>query len=347
MNSKTTFIKRCAGKFFQATLWFSVAFGFLWAIGAVYYLTYLPRIVATVLAMGLVGGAGYWAKTTTEPRKWRQKLAACCAVVYIATLPQQPSNQRNWAADNQQLAVVEKEGDRARIVNFRSNEYRSETDFDVHYGDLNFDVSSLKQVWFIVQRFTALEGIAHNFLTFEYTKNSKPAYFSVSVEIRRETDEAFSPVRGLYRQYELIYVVSTEQDEIGMRTVLRPDDRVYMYKVNADSQQVQQLFLDVADRINKLKETPEFYHSLLNNCTNNIVTHTYQLTPEPINWLDPRIVAPGYADRFAFANGLIGDPSESFEALRVRSRIDEVARKAGITPDFSANIRRLSAKPQP
>lgn len=340
MKTATTFVKHIAGLVFQAALWISVVCGFAWAVGSVYFLTYLPRRIAPVLAVAFAGAAFCWARKSPARQTRRQRLAACIVAAWVATMPQQPSNQRDWAEDNLQLAHVQTDGDQVTIVNFRNNVYRSESDFDVNFENLEFDISRIRRVWFVVQRFTTMEGIAHNFLTFEYTRDSKLAYFSVSVEIRREKEESFSPVRGLYRQYELIYVVSSEQDEIGMRTVLRPEDRVFMYEVNANAGQVQQLFTDIADRINSLEDSPEFYHSLLNNCTNNIVTHTYKLTAEPINWLDPRIVAPGYADRFAFAHGLVGKDTESFDALQARCRIDEIARSVGIGPDFSAQIRR-------
>ena len=207
-------------------------------------------------------------------------------------------------------------------------------------GEFEFQLDQLTDVWFLVQRFTALEGLAHTFITFRVTTPEGPKFFSVSVEIRREKGEIYSPVQGMYRQYELIYVFGSEEDLIGVRTVNRPNDRVFMYHVNASPSQVQTLFKEIAKRANKLNEAPEFYNTFLNNCTNNIVRHTYQLTPEPINWLDPRIVLPGFSDRFAFANDLIGDRNQTFVELSEASRIDERARNHGIEPGFSEAIRR-------
>ena len=112
-----------------------------------------------------------------------------------------------------------------------------------------------------------------------------------------------------------------------------------MYEVNATPQQVQRLFVDVARRINKLSDKPEFYHTFLNNCTNGIVYHTYELTPEPINWLDPRIVMPGYSDRFAYAERLIGSDQQTFAELQQQARIDAVARRIGLGEGFSAKLR--------
>ena len=325
----------------QFVLWCSVVCGFSWAVGAVCFFTLLPGWLSGCLAIAVVALAAVLFRRQSNWRAFRQSLALIVVCVYAVHLLQRPSTTRNWAADNAEAAEVVVTGDNVFISSFRNNVYRSAGDFDVRYEDFDFQLSQLDKAWFVVQRFTALEGIAHNFLTFRINEGATSRYFSVSAEIRREEGESFSPVAGLYRQYELIYVIADERDQIGMRTVPRPDDRVFLYPVNATAQQIQQLFQDMAGRINKLKDQPEFYHSLLNNCTNNIVLHTYKLTPEPINWLDPRIVAPGYADRVAFAWHLIGDKSQSFERLQKKSRIDEVARQSGITDDFSLRIRGL------
>jgi hypothetical protein len=335
-------IKRCLLRCLGAVVWCSVFAGFVWAVGAIYYFRYVPIAIGIPLAVTYTLSVAIAFFRIPQKRMWLQKVSASIVVIYIITLTQQPSHDRSWEADNKIMPLVEILEDRVSISGFRNNVYRSSTDFDVSYSDLEFDVSQLKQVWFVVQRFTALEGLSHNFLTFSYDSGTTTRYFSVSVEIRRELGEQFDPVKGLYRQYELIYVIADEQDEIGSRTVFRPEDRVYMYPVQASPIQVQQLFRDIAERVNHLAASPEFYHSLLNNCTNNIVFHTYKLTPEPINWLDFRIVIPGYADRFAFSKQLIDTNTKSFPDLQQQCRIDEIARAAGITTDFSTDIRKIT-----
>ena len=78
----------------------------------------------------------------------------------------------------------------------------------------------------------------------------------------------------------------------------------------------------------------------LSVAANGITRQTYELTPEPINWLDPRIVMPGFSDSFAFENGLIGDaPNQTFEQIKRNARIDVRARELGIIEDFSLKIR--------
>ena len=315
----------------------------LWAAGAIYYLAFLPKPVAGLLAAVYLIASVVSLFRTKDKRLWLRHIAASVVVVYLLTLFHRPSHNRDWAADNAVMPEIDIDANTVNVSGVRHSVYDSDTQVEVNYSNLTFPLSQLKKVWFVVHRFTAFEGIAHNFLTFSFDTEDGPAYFSVSAEIRREQGEQFSPIKGLYRQYEMIYVIADERDEIGSRAILRSDDRVYMYPVNATEHQVQALFLDIASRVQRLADEPEFYHSLLNNCTNNIVFHTYKLTPEPINWLDPQIVIPGYADRFAYSKRLIGHGVDDFELVQQKFRIDDVIRRFGITANFSFDIRDNAA----
>lgn len=317
----------------------SVCTGLIWAVGAIYYMAILPSILSAPLSVAYLAVILYLFFQVPRKRNWLSIAAASIASIYLISLLYQPSTDRSWDPDHQEMAFIDFQDGQVTVNNFRSNQYRTDSDYDVHFGEFQFPIDQLTDVWFLVQRFTPMEGMAHTFITFGLTTPQGPKYISVSVEIRREAGETYSPIRGLYRQYELIYVLGDEKDLIGVRTVMRPNDRVFMYRVNASAAQVQQLFREIAVRTNQLKQRPEFYNTLVNNCTNNIVRHTYRLTPEPINWLDPRIVLPGYSDRFAFAQGLIGQGQKTFEELATQSRIDPQAKRFGIRPGFSSAIR--------
>lgn len=336
--------KQCIGAIaYQLLVWFArtcVLVLFLWSIGALYYWFSVPHPARIVLALAYVIGAAYLFRRIPRRRHWFTMVAGSIIIVYLLTLTQRPSNDRDWIAEQAHAPVIAISDDAVSIKNYRDNLHRSETDFDVRYRDVSFQLSEIKAVWFIVQKFSALEGLAHTFISFELDRDIEPGYFSVSVEVRREKGEVYSPLRGLYRMYEVIYVIGDERDIIGKRTVMRPNDRVWMYRVNAAPNESQQLFVDIAQQANKLQTSPEFYHTILQNCTNEIVTHTYELTPEPINWLDPRIVLPGFSGRFAHSQGLVGKPGQSFQQLQQQSQIDTIAQEVGLTPEFSDAIRK-------
>lgn len=319
-------------------VWSVVLIGFAWSIGAVRFLTYLPEWIAVAIAVvyGCMGLALLW--RANPKRRWLRYAGVAWLVVYSLSLLQQPSNDREWAIDHSRLSTIDIVDDEVTIHDLRMFRYETETDFkSTDWRDVRFRLSDVTSVWFGVQRFTSLEGIAHTFLCFQI-RDAEPEYICVSVEIRRETDEGFSPVRGMYRQFELIYVISDEPDEVVMRTVHRPDDRVYLFPVNANAKLAQMLFVDIAQRVNGLAQHPEFYNSFTSNCTNNIAAHTRELDPD-VSLLDWRIVIPGYSDRFAWSKGLVGESGESFTSVRDRYRIDEIARKFGDRDGFSEAIR--------
>ena len=336
MQAVTKTIRLCL----MAFAWFSVTIFFLWSIGAIWHFDLLPRPIGPILAIITLVAAIVLLFRLARKSMWLTYGGTAIIVIWLVTLLQQPTHDRQWAKDQKVLTAIAIDNEDVTIENFRNCVYRSESDYDVHRSDFEFKLTDLSKVWFIVQRFSPAEGLAHVFLSFEIeNEENKKRHFAVSVEIRREEDESFSPTQGLYREYELNYIFGDERDLIGVRTVMRPDDRLFMYPVNATPKQVQELFCSMADRTNQIQDRPEFYHTLLNNCMNGILRHTSQLTPEEISWFDSRIVMPGYSDRFAFERNIIGTAGQSFEDLKQASRIDQRARDHGIGSGFSEAIR--------
>ena len=336
-----------ANALLRAVLWTSVSTFVAWSAGALFFHTSFPFFVRCLLFAAYLATVVFVLRRMPRRRRL-SALAASIIFVYLLTLIQRPSNQREWASEQARIPSVEIDGNEIVIRNFRHAQYERQPEgrpkATVEWRDFHFQKSAIAGVSFLVQKFSPLEGLAHTFLSFRIDDKDGPRYFAVSVEIRREQHEEYSPLRGMYRQFELMYVIGDERDLIGVRTNIRKHDRVYMYPVNATPEQAQSLFLDIANRVNALNRQPQFYNTFLNNCTNSIVLHTYRLTPEPINWLDPRIVLPGYSDRFAFQQQLIGQGESSIAELRRERRIDQRAQRAGLTDTFSADIRERPAK---
>jgi len=90
-------------------------------------------------------------------------------------------------------------------------------------------------------------------------------------------------------------------------------------------------------RANDLAEHPEFYNSLTNTCTTNLVRHVNALMPGRIP-LHPAVFLPGYSDRFAYKLGLI-DTNLPFEKAREFFHINSRAEKFANDPQFSLRIR--------
>ncbi len=92
----------------------------------------------------------------------------------------------------------------------------------------------------------------------------------MSIETRDVVGQTYSAVRGFFRQYELIYIVSDERDVVRLRTNFRKDEEVYIFRTTVPPALARQIFLDYLERVNELHNTPEWYNALTNNCTTNI-----------------------------------------------------------------------------
>jgi hypothetical protein len=267
----------------------------------------------------------------------RRALTVCATVCLIAFLTGcatlQASNQRNWTADHEQLASADFQGNQVTIHNIRNCVYSTAEDYVLRYYDKTFDLDTIQSVDFIIVPFADMPQIAHVMLSFGFENDE---YVCVSVEIRREKGEKYSPVAGFLRQYELMYVVGDERDLIQLRTVHRLDD-VYVYRTRARPEQARLLLVDMLERANKLTREPEFYNTATNNCTTNVVNHINKLWPNRIAY-NVQLILPGYSDRMAYALGLL-DTSKSFEETRAAARVNRLAYVHRDSPRFSAMIR--------
>jgi len=183
-------------------------------------------------------------------------LAIVVLLVYI--LLQKPSNNKDWNDDQRVLPFADKVGNLVTVHNIRNFNYRSTNDFDVAYYDKTFDLDKIKTIDYIVEPFSKWQGLAHTFLSFGFeNEKGEMDYVAISVEIRKEKGESFSPWKGMARQFELMYVVADENDVIKLRTNYRKDN-VYLYPINTFTEKKQLLFWDMLDRANQLKDHPEF-----------------------------------------------------------------------------------------
>lgn len=244
-----------------------------------------------------------------------------------------PSNDREWSPDQRVLPRAEFDGSRVTIRNIRNIEYRSTADFTVRHYDRTFDLAALESVWFLVEPFEGLQGPAHTLVSFGFGGNE---FVAISVEIRKEIGESFSPLLGVLKRYELMYVVADERDVIKLRSNYRRDT-VYLYPVRTTLERQRRMFVEMLERANSLADRPEFYNTLTNTCTTNIVRHVNTIAPRRVP-LSYKVLLPAYADELAHSLGLIDSDLPLPEARR-RFRINERAERFADDPEFSRRIR--------
>jgi hypothetical protein len=226
------------------------------------------------------------------------------------------------------------EGSRVRIEGFRDWDWHSPSEPVARFETREYDLDRIESVWYVVAPFDReWRGPAHSFLSFGFADSQ---YVSISVEARREVGETYSIAGGLLKRFEILYVVGDERDLIGQR-VFRNDDEVLVYPVRATHDAIRALFVEMLERANQLADQPEFYGTLRNNCTTNILRHVNRLAPEPIPF-GPRVLLPGWSDGLALERGLL-DTELPLAAARERFRVNDRVRRFIARPDFSTAIR--------
>ena len=249
-----------------------------------------------------------------------------------------PSLFRDWVPEQAVLPTVQTNGQQLTVHNVRNCKYFANDVYMVDYYDKTVDLSRVRGVDYIVVPFEGAPALAHVFLSFQIEgPDGKPDHLAVSVETRKEKDEKYNPVKGSINQYELIYVVADERDVIQYRTVYN-GEQVYLYHTTASPEASQALFTDVMNRVNLLAQRPEFYDTLTNNCTSNIVHHVNRIKPSRIV-ADYRALLPGYSDRLAYDEGLI-ERHGTFEQTKELAYINPIAQRYAGREDFSELIRQ-------
>ncbi len=245
-----------------------------------------------------------------------------------------PSNDRVWNNDQKVLPYAEINGNLITIHNIRNFTYASKTDYKENYYDKTFDLNTLQGVWYVLEPFEGLPGSAHTFLSFEFENNQ---FLAISIEIRKEKGESFNPIKGIFNQYELTYVIADERDVVKLRSNYRKD-AVYVYPAKSTKEGSKQLFLDMIARANALREHPEFYNTVTSNCTTNIVKHINKVSPQNIPFFTLQAVFPKHSDRIAYELGLL-NTNLSFEESKNRYYINDKAIKYADDENFSVKIR--------
>jgi Domain of unknown function (DUF4105) len=159
----------------------------------------------------------------------------------------------------------------------------------------------------------------------------------ISSELRKERGESFDAVKWVLNQYEIQYIIASEDDVIKLRTNYRKNE-VYMYPIDTTKEKIQQLFHSMLIRADKLTREPEFYNTLWNNCTTSVLQHANALRHEKLSG-GIYTLLPSHSDEIIYRAGLI-DTELSLPEARIYYRIDELARSATGTTDFSALIRK-------
>ncbi|MDH4131004.1 MAG: DUF4105 domain-containing protein, partial [Gemmatimonadota bacterium] len=121
-----------------------------------------------------------------------------------------PSSDRTWAADQALMPKVTFDGSRFTVENLRNLRWTDSTNFVPSWETRSYDLDRVSSAWYVLVPFSSRwRGPAHSFVSFGFDDGR---YLAISVEARRQLGESYGVLRGLFRQFELIYVLGDESD---------------------------------------------------------------------------------------------------------------------------------------
>jgi hypothetical protein len=301
-----------------------------WAFGAVWFdgpFRAGNKIAAALLAIAFV-------VVLLFVRPFWRKLgifAVVFAGVLVWWLTITPPQDSDWQPDVAQKAWADIQGDEVTLHNVRNCDYRTETDYTPHWETHTVRISQITGIDLAVG-YWGSPWIAHPIASFQFA-DAPPLCFSI--ETRKKLDQTYSTIGGLYRQFELIYIVADERDAIRVRTNYRKED-IYLYRTTISSAHARERFLEYIHSLNALRDKPRWYNAITTNCTTSIRTQHPPGERMPWDW---RILLNGKGDELMYERHLIVTGGLPFGELRARSLINARAKAAGASPDFSQLIR--------
>ena len=186
-----------------------------------------------------------------------------CSSSWWRTL--KPANEADWQPDVAQLAWAEINGDEVTLHNVRNCDYRTNTDYTPRWEMRTVRLSQITGIDLAID-YWGSPWIAHPIASFQFA-DAPPVCFSIETRVKK--GQAYSALGGLYRRFELIYIVADERDVIRLRTNYRMED-IYLYRTTFTPAEARERFLEYLRSLNGLREHPRWYNEITTNCTTSI-----------------------------------------------------------------------------
>jgi Domain of unknown function (DUF4105) len=290
----------------------------LWVAGAIYF----DLAGATWRGAAL---AGAWiGLALTAFILWQPAWQPFLLLVLLSALflrwwfSQQPSHLRNWDPNFACLPRIAMEGDVITIEGVRNTEYLPHAESIPRFETRKYGLSKLSGADLLIVTWGS-PWMCHPMFVFDFGADGRVC---ISIEVRYRVGQTYSLLRSLYRQQELMFVVSDERDAILRRTKWLAGHDLYLYRVHTDAVTLRRFFFEYANSINSLAAQPRWYHGFTTNCTTSI----YAQGRGHIKW-DWRILFNGALDHLMYDRQLL-DQDCCFKTLKVRSRINDIANAA-------------------
>lgn len=266
----------------------------------------------------------------------RPAVASILAILLLgagAAITQPPRTDRDWYPYLSRAVDVELNAGRFAVTPVSAWSYAREGPTDETYTEAAYDMSELREVWFMLEPQPGSQLAAHTLLLFEFEGDR---VLGLTIEARRERHEEYSALHGLFNAFELAYIWGSARDFLTRRVVML-DHEVFIYPVDITDEQQRMLLTRLLQRTESLETKPRYYNTILSNCTNELAKAA------GFHWA-PAYVLTGRSDEYLFRRGVI--PGASFAQAHARADMTDFVQALNATPaevfdrELLAELRR-------
>ena len=176
------------------------------------------------------------------------------------------------------MATAEFDGDVVIIRNVRDFHWRSTRDYDERWIDVKMSLDKMSKIWFVLEYFEPTKKqMAHTIMSFE-TENGQR--IACSIEVGGSKARGITRSRGSSAIRVNLRLGDMERDVIGVRARCRKKSVTHLFEaVVLGPGNERRMLESYLRRSNKLSEEPEWYNTITNTCTTNIVGHVNEVYP--------------------------------------------------------------------
>jgi len=134
----------------------------------------------------------------------------------------------------------------------------------------------IRNVYFVKKPFPPEWIAAHSLMIFTFdkggmidSKGRESTGLALSIEAYQRMNQDYSLMKGMKRQFGIVWLLTTWDNYLQLSCRFG-NEKLYLYPVRLTQEQKQQLVRETIEQA-CVNRDGEFYHTITNNCTNNLV----------------------------------------------------------------------------
>jgi hypothetical protein len=252
---------------------------------------------------------GVWRRLIKRPvRNVLIALLLVCGTAFAAIAMKQPRLDRDWVPHLAVMPVIETTETGFTLAPATDYAFNEHDPVSTGYVSVSEAFADLRDVWFMVEPQPGGDYAAHTLVMFEFANDHM---IGLTIEARRHGQQKYSPLQGLFNNYELAYIWSTPRDLLTRRAVMLGKE-IFVYPLQLTEQQKQDFLKALLAATTEVNTRPRFYNTLTSNCTNELAKVA------GLSWHYSWVLT-GYSPQHLFELGMI--PGDTFEAAREQARL--------------------------